>query len=434
MNANIEAPTAQLLFVDDEPNVLKALKRLFRSAEYAVHLAESGAAGLEILRTQAIDLIISDMRMPQMDGAEFLSRAAESHPDTVRILLTGYADIESTIAAVNNGRIYSYCSKPWEDNELKILVNNALDQKRLREERQRLYDIVQRQNLELKELNSSLEEKVEKRTEQLKKSLQVIEQANESLKRQYNESVKAFARIIEMRPGIKSGLAKYIAEHAKEVAQRLGLPPTEVRNVVFAGLLLQIGKMSLPDSLLTLPHFSMNGQQRKRFLNHAQEGYQLLAGIEPLHQAAELVAHQYEYYDGSGYPAGLAGAAIPLGSRILTVIREYITMLDGSITGSTMSTEQVKARLLSKKGTHYDPQVVDTFLAVLEETRANDERPVIEISWTQLQAGMEAAEVLCNDVLYLKDQILTDKHVEDILGLRKHGKSLVLRVRLGQGH
>lgn len=71
MNANIEAPTAQLLFVDDEPNVLKALKRLFRSAEYAVHLAESGAAGLEILRTQAIDLIISDMRMPQMDGAEF---------------------------------------------------------------------------------------------------------------------------------------------------------------------------------------------------------------------------------------------------------------------------------------------------------------------------------------------------------------------------
>nr|WP_256360911.1 hypothetical protein [Methylomonas koyamae] len=115
------------------------------------------------------------------------------------------------------------------------------------------------------------------------------------------------------------------------------------------------------------------------------------------------------------------------------MIREYITMLDGSITGSTMSTEQVKARLLSKKGIHYDPQVVDTFLAVLEETRANDERPVIEISWTQLQAGMEAAEVLCNDVLYLKDQILTDKHVEDILGLRKHGKSLVLRVRLGQG-
>lgn len=434
MNENTEAPPAQLLFVDDEPNVLKALKRLFRSAEYSVHLAESGASGLDILQTQPIDLIISDMRMPQMDGAEFLSRAAENYPDTVRILLTGYADIESTIAAVNNGRIYSYCSKPWEDNELRILVNNALEQKRLRQERQRLYDIVQRQNLELKELNSSLEEKVEKRTEQLKKSLHVIEQANESLKRQYNESVKAFAKIIEMRPGIKSGHAKYIAEHAKEVAQRLGLPPAEVRNVVFAGLLLQIGKMSLPDSLLTMPHFAMNSQQRKRFLNHAQEGYQLLAGIEPLHQAAELVGHQYEYFDGSGYPAGLSGSAIPLGSRILTVIREYVTMLDGSITGSTMSTDQVKTRLLSKRGTNYDPQVVDTFLALLEETKSNDERPVIEISWTQLQAGMEAAEVLCNDVLYLKDQILTDKHVEDILGLRKHGKNLVLRVRLGQGH
>ncbi|WP_445371588.1 HD domain-containing phosphohydrolase [Methylomonas sp. HW2-6] len=433
MNETSPATAAQLLFVDDEPNVLKALKRLFRSAEYSVHLAESGAAGLDILQSQPIDLIISDMRMPQMDGAEFLSRAAASYPDTLRILLTGYADIESTIAAVNNGKIYSYCSKPWEDNELKILVNNALEQKRLREERLRLFAIVERQNRELKDLNASLEEKVEKRTEQLKKSLQVIEQANESLKRQYHESVKAFAKIIEMRPGIKSGHAKYIAEHAKDVAQRLGMPPAEVRNVVFAGLLLQIGKMSLPDSLLTLSHFAMNSQQRKRYLNHALEGSHLLAGIEPLQQAAELVSHQYEYYDGSGYPAGLSGAAIPLGSRILTVIREYISMLDGTITGSTMSTDQVKQRLQSKKGSHYDPQVVDAFLALLDETSTHDERPVIEISWTQLQAGMEAAEVLCNDVLYLKDQILTEKHVEDILGLRKHGKNLVLRVRLGQG-
>jgi response regulator receiver modulated metal dependent phosphohydrolase len=118
---------ANLLFVDDEPNVLKALRRLFRGAEYQVYMAEGGADGLEILAQHPIDLIISDMRMPQMDGAEFLTRAAERWPNIVRILLTGYADIESTIAAVNKGKIYSYCSKPWEDNELKILVNNALD-------------------------------------------------------------------------------------------------------------------------------------------------------------------------------------------------------------------------------------------------------------------------------------------------------------------
>ncbi|NOV28779.1 HD domain-containing phosphohydrolase [Methylomonas sp. ZR1] len=422
---------ANLLFVDDEPNVLKALRRLFRGAEYQVYMAESGADGLEILAQQPIDLIISDMRMPQMDGAEFLTRAAERWPNIVRILLTGYADIESTIAAVNKGKIYSYCSKPWEDNELKILVNNALEQKRLRDERRQLFDIINRQNQELKELNAGLEDKVEKRTEQLRKSLQMIDQAHDALKKQYADSVKVFAKTIEMRPGIKSGHAKYVAENAREVGRRLGMDAAELKDLVYAGLLLQIGKMSLPDSLLTQALLSMNSQQRKRYLNHALEGQTLLKGLEPLHNAAELIAAQYEHFDGSGQPLGWAGAEIPLGTRILTLVRDYINYLDGSITGTAMTTEQVKERLLSKKAKDYDPRVVDTFLALLAESETVDERPIIEISWTQLQAGMEAAEIICNDVLYLKNQVLNEKNVEDILELRKQKKNLILRVRMG---
>lgn len=424
-------PIANLLFVDDEPNVLKALRRLFRGAEYSVQLAESGMAALAILQQHPIDLIISDMRMPQMDGAEFLTQAAERWPNCVRILLTGYADIDSTIAAVNKGRIYSYCSKPWEDHELKILVNNALEQKRLRDERRQLFDIINRQNQELKELNAGLEEKVEKRTEQLRKSLTLIDQAHDALKKQYTDSVKVFAKTIEMRPGIKSGHAKYIAENAWEVARRLGMDAADLKDLVYAGLLLQIGKMSLPDSLLTLPMLSMNSQQRKRYLNHALEGQSLLKGLEPLHAAAELIAHQYEHYDGSGEPSGWAGRAIPLGARVLAVVRDYINYLDGTITGTAMTTEQVKARLLSKKAKDYDAAVVDTFLALLAESETTDERPVIDISWTQLQPGMEAAEIICNDVLYLKDQILSEKNVEDILKLRKHAKTLILRIRMG---
>ncbi|MGY6275490.1 HD domain-containing phosphohydrolase [Methylomonas sp. MgM2] len=428
MNAT---PAAQLLFVDDEPNVLKALKRLFRSDDYEVHLAEGGEAGLEILRRQPIDLIISDMRMPHIDGAEFLMRVTKQWPDTVRILLTGYADLESTISAVNDGKIYCYCSKPWEDNELKILVNNALEQKRLREDRQRLYEIINDQNQQLKVLNASLEEKVEKRTEQLRKSLLVIEQTHDALKKQYAESVKAFARIVEMRPGIKSGHSKYIAETAKEIAARLKMDAAEIKDVVYAGLLLQIGKMSLPDSLLLQPLMSMSIQQKNRFLNHAQEGKSLLAGIELLRNAAVLISHQFEYFDGSGYPLGLATHAIPLGARILTPIRDYIDYLDGSITGKLMTTEQVKKRLISKKGVLYDPEVIDALVGLLAESQSEDERPVIEISWTQMQTGMEAAEVLCNGMLYLKDQVLTDKNVDDILNLRKNNKNLIIRIRLG---
>ncbi len=434
MNAEISTDPSpvpiNLLFVDDEPNILKALKRLFRSADYNVHLAESGAAGLAVLAETPIDLIVSDMRMPQMDGAEFLTRAAEQWPDTVRILLTGYADLESTVAAVNKGRIYCYCSKPWEDNELKILINNAIEQKRLRDERQQLFAIINQQNAELKDLNTHLEEKVEHRTEQLRLSLQKIDQAHNALKKQYTDSIKVFAKIIEMRPGIKSGHAKYIAENARDVAQRLGLNANQVKDVLYAGLLLQIGKMGLPDELLQQPLHLMSSLNKKRYLQHGQEGWNLLRGIEQLTNAADLILHQYEHVDGSGEPHSLKRHEIPLGSRILAVVRDYICFLDGHITGSTMTTDQVKSRLLLRKNSDYDPDVVETFLALLAEAACPDHRPVIEISWTQLQPGMEAAEIICNDVLYLKDAVLTSSHIDSILDMRKHSKNLVLKIRI----
>ena len=423
--------TANLLLVDDEPNVLKALKRLFRSPDYILHLAENGAEGLEILKREPIDLIISDMRMPQMDGAEFLAKAAEQWPETIRILLTGYADLESTIAAVNKGKIYNYCSKPWEDHDLKILVGHALEQKRLRDERQHLFQIINQQNTELKDLNAHLEEKVEQRTVQLQKSLQCIDQAHNALKKQYTDSIKAFARIIEMRPGIKSGRAKYIAEHARKVAQHMGTGDTEARNVLYAGLLLQIGKMSLPDELLAKPYYSMSYADKKRFLQHALEGRTLLKGIDQLKAASELIFHQYENYDGSGFPNALVGREIPLGARILAVIRDYVSYLDGSITGEALPIEQVKSHLSAKKGHNYDPDVVDAFLNVLSNAEPENSRPTVELSWTQLQPGMEIAEICCNDILYLKDRVLTQKIIDEILTLREHGSHLSIKVRLG---
>lgn len=424
------AAPINLLFVDDEANILKALRRLFRGGEYRVETAESGAEGLEVLARQPIDLVISDMRMPQMDGAEFLTRVAERWPDTVRILLTGYADLESTVAAVNKGRIYCYCSKPWEDNELKILVNNAVEQKRLRDERQRLFAIINRQNEDLKDLNAHLEEKVEHRTEQLRLSLQKLDQAHNALKRQYVDSVKVFAKIVEMRPGIKSGHSLFIAENARHVAQRMGLNADESRDVLYAGLLAQIGKMSLPDELLRQPLHLMSSHDKKRYLQNGQEGFNLLHGIDALQNAADIIHHQYEHFDGSGEPNSLHGHEIPLGSRILAVVRDYICFLDGFITGSAMTVDQAKSRLLLRKHSDYDPDVVETFLRLLSETSIEDKRPIIEISWTQLQAGMEAAEIICNDVLYLKNTILTAAQVDSILDMRKRSKNLVLRIRV----
>ena len=429
----LEQKTAHILCVDDEPNVLKSLRRLFRSADYVIHLAESGAQGLEILEEQAIDLIISDMRMPQMDGAEFLTHAASKWPTTVRILLTGYADIESTIAAVNNGKIYSYCSKPWEDDEIKALVAKAIEEKRLREERSQLFEIIHQQNAQLKDLNSNLEAKVEQRTEQLKNSFKQLDGAHKNLKKQYSDSVKTFAKIIEMRPGISNGHATFIADNARRVAVKLGLNEEECRSIIYAGLLLQIGKMGFPDELLGQAYFLMTPQDRNNYLKHALEGEALLKNMSQLKDAATLIKYQFEHFDGSGYPEGRNAQGIPKGSQILCVVRDYITFLEGSMTGKSMSIVDVQQRLENKKGIFYDPEVVAAFFEVLAETKANIIRPIVEISWTQLLPEMEVAEIFYGDQVFLKDTLLTKKIIDDITTLReKMGNKLVIKIRLGE--
>ncbi|NOQ76602.1 MAG: response regulator [Methylococcaceae bacterium] len=430
----LDTTPANILCVDDEPNVLKSLRRLFRGAEYIIHLAESGAEGLEILEQQAIDLVISDMRMPHMDGAEFLTRVATQWPDTIRILLTGYADIESTIAAVNQGKIYSYCSKPWDDSELKALVAKAIEEKRLREERVQLFEIIHQKNAQLEDLNSHLEEKVEQRTVQLKNSFKQLDKAHISLKRQYTDSIKTFAKIIEMRPGIRSGHSTYIANFSRRVAIQLKMSDEEVKSILYAGLLLQIGKMGFPDDLISQPYFLMAAGNRENYLRHAVEGESLLKEMEQLKDAAILIKYQFEHFDGSGYPEGLLGENIPKGARILHVVRDYISFMEGSMTGETMSVSDVKTRLLEKKDTYYDPVIVDTFLEILKETKDDSVRPIVEIPWTQLLSGMEVAEIHYDDRLYLKDCVLEKKDIYDIVALReKVGDKLVIKIRLGVG-
>jgi len=453
--------SAAILFVDDEANVLKALRRLFHNEPYTAYFASSGAEGLEILRQNAVDLIISDMRMPEMSGAEFLAQVFMKWPETIRILLTGYADFQSTIDAVNKGRIYNYCNKPWNDEELKLLVRNALEQKHLREERDRLSGIVLQQNTALKELNEHLEEKVEQRTEQLKNTMQHLDRANNNLKKQYIDSIKAFSRIIEMRPGIKSGQSKYIAEKALLVARKLGMNTEEKQNIFYAGLLIQIGKMSLQDSLLAEPYYSIPLIDIRRYLKHAVEGEALLKGLTQLKGASILIRHQYERYDGSGFPDGLAKQKIPLGSRILNVVGDYIAYLEGSMTGEVMSVSATINQLMSRKESYYDPDVIDTFIKVLKEDTSIEEdvvvelptvkkswknsklfngsqnttveRPVMEISWMQLKPGMEIESVHFENKPYIKNCIVDQKIINNINSLRENtGKNPVIKIRMGK--
>ncbi|MEE4252940.1 MAG: response regulator [Desulfuromusa sp.] len=159
----------KILCIDDECNVLKALRRLFMDEDhYEVFVAESGVEGLDILEKESdIRMVISDYRMPEMTGVEFLRQVNEKWPETMRIVLSGYADTAAVVEAINEGQIYKFIPKPWNDEELLSTISAALDHQALQWENKKLNEELQKKNIELHEVNESLEEQVIKRTEAL---------------------------------------------------------------------------------------------------------------------------------------------------------------------------------------------------------------------------------------------------------------------------
>lgn len=158
----------KILCVDDEKNVLKALRRLFMDDDYDVNIAESGEKGLEIMETESdTQVVISDYRMPGMNGVDFLKQVRERWPDTIRIVLSGYADTASVVAAINEGHIYKFVPKPWDDEELRSTISSAIETYSLQKANRVLASKLQDSNAELQFINERLEQIVEERTSEL---------------------------------------------------------------------------------------------------------------------------------------------------------------------------------------------------------------------------------------------------------------------------
>ena len=388
---------ATLLFVDDEPNILTALQRLFRPAGYRIFTAPGGAEGLALLEREQVDLIVSDMRMPQMDGAQFLEQAAKRWPQTVRILLTGYADLSSAVAAVNKGNIYRYLSKPWEDNDIKITVQLALEKLRLEQR-------VAEQNVRLKELNADLETRVAAQTQEIRQVLSQLELTHEELKKSFVTSVRVFANLVELREGDLAGHSRRVAEHARALALRLGMNEVDAQQVLYAALLHDIGKIGLPDALIHRPYISLSTEERTKVAHHPVAGQAALLALEPLQDAALLIRHHHERYDGKGFPDALKREAIPLGARILAVANDYDALQRGTLVEGKQSPVHARAFLIANKEQRYDPKMVDAFVAMLDEmgNAPSDTIKEMRLSSGNLKPGM----VLARDLINSKGMLL----------------------------
>lgn len=391
-----------ILVVDDEVSITKSLHRLFRKEGFSVIEASSGSKGLEILKKleKPVSGIISDQRMPNMTGSQFLQKAKNIIPDAFRILLTGYSDIDAITEALNMGKIHKYITKPWKDAELLFQVCESLKQYELILENKRLNNIVKKQNKELKEVNKSLEQKVEERSKQILKKNRELEQSL------YN-TVRAFASLIDNSSPVIVGHGRRVSLLSKQLAHYLSLSETEIMNVEIAALLHDIGKVGIPKKLLTIDSSKMTNGEKELYNKHPEEGQGIVRFINKLDHVGLIIRSHHERFDGRGFPDQLSGDVIPIESQIISVVDKYDKIVNLKIDKDRCIKEYIKdlnitydhipedtllksaAIFYIKKNTfsEFSPDVVKAFLNFTEKQGIHDEDDK-EISIEKISEGM----------------------------------------------
>lgn len=354
----------KVLLVDDEESILNSLRRLFRGQPFEVLLATSGAQALEIMAQQPIDLVMSDARMPNMDGATLLGHIHQRYPTTTRILLTGYADLPTIIKAINEGQIHRYISKPWNDDEILLTLRQALAHQHSERERERLELLTRQQNDQLKSLNTTLEKHVASRTAELQQTADMLDLAYEELKHSYVTGTEVFSLLANLRLPPAKQTNRQVIELVRVHCKLHGLDEATSRDLAMAAALYNIGKLSWTDSMMTAPSDLLHHNDRERYRSYPKQSESLLMTLDPMKDAARLILHHQERWDGSGFPDRLKGEAIPFGSRLLKLAVDFIELQRGLILERQMNSDEALVYIRNYAGKLYDPEMVEDFIQV----------------------------------------------------------------------
>jgi response regulator RpfG family c-di-GMP phosphodiesterase len=340
---NSEVSQETILFVDDNNFTLQVLKDLFAGSSFRVLTAGSAAEALDIIRREEIAVVVSDNIMPTTNGLEFLSSLKIHSPSTVKVLMSAYADLDSALAAINRSEVFRYILKPWQDDDIKATITTSLRRYRL----------------------------------------------NQTMRREDEGVMRSLAQTIELKDSSTSGHCNRVAIYAGLLAGALELPKDFQREIKYGSWLHDCGKIGIAEEIL-------NGSERltadefEKMKHHSLWGAEVAAKANLSNVTRNIIHYHHEHFDGSGYPAGLAGEAIPLEARLVAVADVFDALVTDRPYRSRYDYSESMEILSSMSGTNLDPVLVKLFIGTISQE-------LVGTLLSQLDASDENANTPCQD-------------------------------------
>lgn len=333
----------KILIADDEADIRELLGDFLEGEGYECILAHDAFDAMEKFKSHNdIDLVMSDIRMPGKTGLDLLGDIKEIDDDVMVIMISAVKDIESAISAMSKGA-YDYVAKPFKLTEVALIAKKAIEKRKL--------------VLQNKEYQRSLEQMVQDRTVKLEQALSELDQT-------YIFTLRALVTALDTRDEETQGHSMRVVKYTLKLAELMGWTDKEELKVLEYGALLHdIGKIGIPDAILKKPG-KLTEEEWDVMKTHPGVGYKILNKIQFLEEASQIVLHHHEKFNGRGYPGGLAGEAIPAGSRIFAVADTVDAMTSERPYRKALSFEIAAEELEKFKGDQFDPQVVEAFFSV----------------------------------------------------------------------